>query len=79
MGVDGAEKAASRLCTRASRLLALSSSQHAMKPTWKSFRASGPCICATGAHARSAGEGDSRSSSTESRRIHSTQSSLVTR
>ena len=75
VGVVGAVIAASIDAMSDSRDAGDSSPQHAMKPTSKSRRASGACICATGAHARSAGEGDSRRSSTHKWRIQSCQSS----
>ena len=79
VGVDGDVSAYSSDWASDSRDSRESASQHAMKPTWKSRRASGAWSCATGAHARSAGDGLSRRSSTENRRIHSAQSSCVSR
>ena len=79
VGVDGDVSAYSSDWASDSRDSRESASQHAMKPTWKSRRASGALSCATGAHARSAGDGLSRRSSTEKRRIHSAQSSCVSR
>ena len=61
---DLAISPASSDATSDARAVPSSSAQQARKATWKRRLASGGCICATGAHARSAGAGDSRSSST---------------
>ncbi len=59
---------------REARRSGRSSTQVTMKAQLKSALAKGKCTCARVKQARSAPAGDSRSSSTESRRIHSVQS-----
>mmetsp|Transcript_10975 Transcript_10975/g.36409 ORF Transcript_10975/g.36409 Transcript_10975/m.36409 type:complete len:255 (-) Transcript_10975:392-1156(-) len=74
-GVEVEKNAASRDAASDARDWESISAQHARKATWKSRLATGEYICATGAQARRAGAGDSRSSWTERRRIQSIQSS----
>ena len=73
----GEMSAASTARTTESRGASRSSAHAAEKDALKSSRARGWCTCASTAHGRSEGLGDSRSSSTDSRRIHSSQSSAV--
>ncbi|KAI8476694.1 MAG: hypothetical protein J3K34DRAFT_400160 [Monoraphidium minutum] len=78
-GIVGAASAASRERTSCSWLAGSSSDQQDTKPAANSSRAIIGWTCARLWQARSAGDGDCASSSTLKWRIHSAQSSLVTR
>ena len=78
-GMVGAPNALSSARTSASRPFWLEADQHDAKEAQKRSRAVRGRVDASSRHARSAGLGDCRSISTETCRIHSSQSSFVDR